>query len=73
MIECVDTASVKTQSNADALAVVVPYTQLCPIPEHGIRYHLFQGGACAKPAEAYWNWGLAPHGGKPATPRGQGR
>lgn len=45
------TVLVKTPENADALAVVAPFTKDYPIPERGARYYLCQSGACAQPVD----------------------
>ena len=42
----------KTPENADALAVLAPFTKNYPIPAQEARYYLCQGGACAQPVDS---------------------
>ncbi len=46
------TVLVKTPESTAALAVLAPFTESYPIPEHGARYYLCRDGSCARPVDS---------------------
>lgn len=43
----------KTERNAEALAVCAPFTQAYPIPDRGVLYYLCENGSCKAPTEDF--------------------
>lgn len=43
----------KTERNAEALAVCAPFTQAYPIPDRGALYYLCENGSCKAPTEDF--------------------